>query len=172
MTNSVSSSRFRSWDELTRRVPFAFVAAVLGFACSSEPSLRVKVRSSSDVNDQRSVYVLVRTVEESEFRLESYDEIAAKVLNPDDSVQDVAVVLPGSSLSFSLKLPPAKKRIAVYAMFERPLCGAWRVLLPEAAPHAELRLSDGRLCLVGEGGQCIVHGCGAELDSIAVTTLP
>jgi hypothetical protein len=145
-----------------RRLGVAITIA-LGATLGCGPSVvRLRVDSASNVNDQRSVYVLVRTVQEADYRMESYDEVAAKVVHPDESVVDVAVALPGVSLKFSMLTPPAKKRVAVYAMFERPVCGAWRVLLPEKAPEqAELRLSDGKLCLVAESGECIAQGCGA-----------
>lgn len=139
--------------------------------CASAPVVQLRVDSASNVNDQRSVYVLVRAVQESDYRTESYDEVAAKVVHPDESVQDMAVALPGVRLSFSLKPPPSKQRVAVYAMFERPVCGAWRVLLPEKTPaQVELRLNDGRLCLVDERGQCIAAGCGAAGDPALLAT--
>ena len=122
--------------------------------------VRLRVDSASNVNGQRSVYVLVRTVQEADFRMESYDEVAAKVVHPDDSVQDMAVALPGVPVSFALK-GPLKGRVAIYALFERPVCGAWRVLLPKEAPsQAELRLGDGKLCLVDERGECVAQSCG------------
>lgn len=158
--------------EDVRRLGGALMVA-LGATLGCGPSvLRLQVDSASNVNDERSVYVLVRTVQESDYRMESYDEVAAKVVHPDESVVDVAVALPGVSLKFSMLAPPAKKRVAVYAMFERPACGAWRVLLPEKAPErAELRLSDGKLCLVAESGECVAQGCGVGgLDSAAVTS--
>jgi hypothetical protein len=129
--------------------------------------VRLRVDSASNVNGQRSVYVLVRTVQEADYRMESYDEIAAKVVHPDESVQDMAVALPGVPVSFSLK-KPAKGRVAIYALFERPVCGAWRVLLAKETPsQAELRLDDGKLCLVDERGECVAQGC--ELDAGVAT---
>jgi hypothetical protein len=151
----------RTWQGAA---PCALALSVLAACAASDPVVRLRVDAASNVNDERSVYVLVRTVQESDFQLESYDEVAAQVVHPDDSVVDMAVALPGVPLSFSLKSPPPKKRVAVYAMFERPVCGAWRVLLPEKVPaFAELRLEDGRLCFVGEGGECVVHGCGSTV---------
>jgi hypothetical protein len=156
--------QFRPWFALA-----IAVSALVG--CASDPLVRVRVDSASNVNDQRSVYVLVRAVQESDYRMESYDEVAAKVVHPDDSVEDMAVALPGVPLSFSLKAPPSKKRVAVYAMFERPVCGAWRVLLPENPPtNIELRLYDGRLCLVDENGVCIAQGCGVGDVAAAVAS--
>lgn len=142
-------------------VAAAALGALFVGGCS-DPVVRLRVNAASNVNDQRSVYVLVRTVQESDYRMESYDEVAAKVVHPDESVVDMAVALPGVPLAFSMKAPAAKQRVAVYALFERPLCGAWRVLLPEKpAENSELRLSDGKLCLVGERGECVAQGCGA-----------
>lgn len=127
--------------------------------CSSPEQVQIRVNSASNVNDQRSVYVLVRAVQEADYRTESYDEVAARVVHPDESVLEMSVALPGVPLSFTAEAP-AKARLAVYAFFERPRCGAWRVLLPEDAPlTAELRLSDGKLCLVGERGECVASPC-------------
>jgi hypothetical protein len=149
------------------------LAAVLASALGGcgDPTVQLRVDSASNVNGQRSVYVLVRAVQEADFRMESYDEVAARVVHPDDSVQDMAVALPGVPVSFSLKVP-SKGRLAVYAMFERPVCGAWRVLLPKKAPdQAELRLDDGKLCLLDEGGECVAEGCGVDTagDGMAAT---
>jgi hypothetical protein len=142
----------------------ALILTALTSCGASDPVVRLRVDAASNVNDERSVYVLVRTVQESDFQMESYDEVAAQVVHPDESVIDMAVALPGVPLSFALKSPPPKKRVAVYAMFERPMCGAWRVLLPEKVPaFAQLRLEDGRLCFVGEGGECIAQGCGSTV---------
>jgi hypothetical protein len=151
----------------------ACVFLTLSGCAAPAPVVQLRVASASNVNDQRSVYVLVRTVQESDYRMESYDEVAGKVVEPDESVVDMAVALPGVPLAFSLGAPAKpKQRIAVYALFERPVCGAWRVLLPEkAANNVELRLNDGKLCLVGERGECVAQGCGAGgIDVSGATT--
>jgi hypothetical protein len=141
----------------------AFLALALLLAgCSSPEQVQIRMNSASNVNEQRSVYVLVRAVQEADYRTESYDEVAAKVVHPDESVLEMSVALPGVPLSFS-QAAPAKGRLAVYAFFERPRCGAWRVLLPEEAPPTvDLRLSDGKLCLVGERGECVASPCVSE----------
>lgn len=154
---------------LREMTPLLLLAAL---GCASDPGVKLRVDSASNVNDQRSVYLLVRAVQEADYRMESYDEVAAKVVQPDESVEDMAVALPGVPLTFALKEPPPKKRIAIYAMFERPVCGGWRVLLPESlSADVEVRLYDGRLCLVTEDGQCIVQGCGVgSVDATAAST--
>jgi hypothetical protein len=124
--------------------------------------LQIRVDSAKNVNEQPTVYLLVRKVEEADYRKESYDEVAARVVHPDESVLGMAVALPGVPQAFSLPAPE-KGRVAVYALFERPKCGAWRVLVPASAlPKVELRLSDGRICLVGAGGECVATECAAE----------
>jgi len=129
-------------------------------ACSERVQLRID--SAKNVNEQRSVYVLVRKVEDAAYRQETYDEVAARVMHPDESVLEMAVALPAVPLEFSMR-PPDKGRIAVYALFERPQCGQWRVLVPASAlPKARLRISDGRLCLVAENGQCVPTECASE----------
>jgi hypothetical protein len=152
------------------------VALLLTFSSCASPApvVQLRVASASNVNDRRSVYVLVRTVQESDYRLESYDEVASKVVDPDDSVVDMAVALPGVPLSFSLAAPAMpKQRIAVYAMFERPVCGAWRVLLPEKSrATAELRLNGSKLCLVDERGECVAQSCGAGGIDMSEATTP
>lgn len=156
-----------------RRYALACASCFVPFGCGAEPVVQLRVDSAANVNDQRSVYVVVRTVQESDYRMESYDEVAAKVVHPDESVVDMAVALPGVPLSFSMKPPPAKKRVAVYALFERPVCGAWRVLLPEKAPEkAQLQLNDGKLCLFDAGGECVAQGCGVGGGDGAVASEP
>lgn len=154
------------WPERTAR-PHAANFRLLAFSlfctlgsCSGTEHVQIRLISAANVNARRSVYVLVRTVKESDYRTESYDEVAAKVVHPDESVVDMAVALPGVPLSFSPVPPAAKSRLAVYALFEQPRCGAWRVLLPEGTERAlELRLNDGQLCLVGERGECVATAC-------------
>ncbi|HKO53770.1 MAG TPA: hypothetical protein VJV79_38950 [Polyangiaceae bacterium] len=143
----------------------AFVVLLAGSAlligCAAE-RIQIRVDSAKNVNEQRSVYLLVRKVEEADYRQESYDEVAARVVHPDDSVVGMAVALPGVPQSFSFAAPE-KGRVAVYALFERPKCGAWRVLVPASAlPKVELRLSDGRICLLGDAGECVATECVAE----------
>jgi hypothetical protein len=153
-----------------RRHALGLASLLAAFGCGGESVVHLRVDSAANVNDQRSVYVLVRTVQESDYRMESYDEVAAKVVHPDESVVDMAVALPGVPLSFAMKTPPAKKRVAVYAMFEHPVCGAWRVLLPEKAPEqTQLQLHDGKLCLVDAGGECVAQGC-SSVDGAALAS--
>ncbi len=155
-----------------RKLALTLASVLTLSACATPPRIvALRVASAANVNDQRSVYVLVRNVQEADYRLESYDEVASKVVAPDESIVRMAVALPGVPLSFSLPAPAPKQRIAVYALFGRPVCGAWRVLLPEQAPNnAELRLNDGKLCLVDEHGECVAQGCGA--GALATTDVP
>ena len=150
----------RRRDTRSRLARCLLLGAALSWSllgCAARTQIRID--SAPNVNEQRSVYVLVRTVDEASYRTESYDEVAARVVHPDDSVQIVAVALPGVRLAFTLPAP-SKGKIAVYALFERPRCGAWRVLLPPNASSAvNLRLSDGQLCLVDERGACVPTPC-------------
>lgn len=108
--------------------------------------VRLSIRPSLDMNDTRSCYVVARAVEEKAFGAESYDEVAARAMAPDDSVQRTLPVLPGRVQEITVPVPE-KGRIAVYALLGRPEDERWRVLLPASPPaKVELRVDRGRLC--------------------------
>jgi len=123
---------------------------VLPACSSSAKQVRVLLRPSADLNGSRSCYVLARAVEEGEFSAESYDDVAAMVGTPDESVQRTVVLLPGRDQEITLS-PPEKGRLAFYALLRQPEDDGWRVLLPSPLPDKlELRLDRGRLCWAGD----------------------
>lgn len=108
------------------------MAALLSGCGSKTPSLMV--RAPKDVNGGKPVYMLVRSVEEANFTVDSYRSVAARVAAPDDSVVLTEVIYPGTLSSFPLNVP-AKGQIAVYFLFRSPT-GDWKVLLDKTLPEA------------------------------------
>lgn len=121
-------------------------AALAGCGSSTTKQVRLSIKPDASMNDARSCYVLARTVDDKAYGIESYDDVAAKAMSPDASVQRAVVVVPGVSQEINLSVPE-KGRIAIYALFKQPEDDGWRVLLPATAPEkAEIRLGRARMC--------------------------
>jgi predicted component of type VI protein secretion system len=145
-----------------RKALIPLVAALLVGCGGSQREVRVAIRPSQDLNDSRSVYVVARAVQDAAYASESYDDVAAKAMTPDASVQRAVVVLPG--VAQEIKVPvPEKGRIAIYALFKQPEDDSWRVLLPATTTDGvEIRLGRGRMCWIGEDAPRGAAGvCGA-----------
>ena len=141
----------------------SILATVLAGCTGAQRELRVAIRPSLDLNDSRSVYVVARFVPDDAYAVESYDEVARKAMPPDASVQRSVMVLPG--VAQEIRVPvPEKGRIALYAFFERPEDGTWRLLLPAlTSKGVELRLGRARMCWIGESARTGDAGvCGPE----------
>lgn len=109
------------------------VAVLLLSGCAAKtPSL--VVQAPGNVNGGRPVYMLMRTVEEAKFTVDSYGSVAARVSTPDDSVVRTEVIYPGTLSSFPLS-SPAKGQLAVYFLFGSPT-GDWKMLLDKQLPQA------------------------------------
>src|SRR4051812_33015978 len=86
---------------------------------SAVKQVKIVVTPTGTLNGSRSCYLLARAVEEEAFIAESYDDVAARAMDPDDTVQHKIVLLPG--MSQELTLPwPKKGRLAIYALFRQP----------------------------------------------------
>jgi predicted component of type VI protein secretion system len=128
------------------RTPLLLLTALLAGCGSAPREVRFAIRPSKDLNDYRSVYVLVRAVPDAVYPVETYDDVAAKAMAPDPTVESTVVVLPG--LAQEVKVPvPEQGRMAVYALFKQPEDSSWRLLLPAAVPSTvEIRLGRARMC--------------------------
>jgi hypothetical protein len=78
--------------------------------------------------------MVVRTVDSKKYLSETYSDVAAKVVAPDDSVIETAVVYPGGEKSLRVKIPE-ETSVAVSFLFTAP-DGAWQALLDAPVPRS------------------------------------
>jgi hypothetical protein len=109
------------------------LVALLASACGA-PHLTVNVRSPAGTNQGRPLYMVVRTVDSKKYLSETYADVAAKVVAPDDSVIETAVVYPGGEKSLRVKIPE-ETSVAVSFLFTAP-DGAWQALLDAPVPRS------------------------------------
>jgi hypothetical protein len=108
-------------------------AALLASGCG--PShLTVNIRSPAGTNQGRPLYMVVRAVDSKKYLSETYSDVAAKVVAPDDSVIETAVVYPGAERSLKVKIPD-ETSVAVSFLFTSP-DGAWQALLDTPVPRS------------------------------------
>ncbi|WP_165373808.1 MULTISPECIES: type VI secretion lipoprotein TssJ [Sorangium] len=138
--------------------------AVVGCG-SAQRQIQLTIRPSTDMNESRSCYVLARAIDDKAFATESYDDVAAKAMAPDESVLSSIAVLPGVEQKVTLPVPE-KGRIAVYALYRQPADDSWRLLLLATPPEKmELRLMRARMCWASEDrsrGAAGACGTGGE----------
>jgi hypothetical protein len=109
------------------------LAALLAGGCGPA-HLTVNVRSPAGINQGRPLYMVVRAVDSKKYLSETYSEVAAKVVAPDDSVIETAVVYPGGERSLRVKIPD-ETSVAVSFLFTSP-DGAWQALLDTPVPRS------------------------------------
>lgn len=97
---------------------FALLAATMAVG-GCVPSAVLTVETQPTANNGRPFYMLVRAVDAKAFGKESYQEIAHRVVSPDDSVLSADVIFPGVLREVRLK-PPSKSAMAVYFLFTEP----------------------------------------------------
>lgn len=109
------------------------LVALIASGCGA-PHLTVNVRSPAGTNQGRPLYMVVRTVDSKKYLSETYSDVAAKVVAPDDSVIETAVVYPGGEKSLRVKIPK-ETSVAVSFLFTSP-DGAWQALLDAPVPRS------------------------------------
>jgi hypothetical protein len=88
--------------------------------------------------------MLVRKVDSKQYASESYSEVAARVVEPDESVLQREVIYPGTLQRIEVPLP-AKASLAVYFLFTTP-DGSWQMLLePPVASSLDIELEGNRM---------------------------
>ena len=112
-------------------VMLLLAAATCGWSCGGKlpPQIIFTINPDTGANSGQPFYVVVRTVNEKKFLVESYQNIAEMVFSdpPDPSILAWQVVLPGSSQEIKIE-KPTKAPVAVYAMFTEP-GDKWKVML-------------------------------------------
>src|SRR5690606_23355113 len=110
----------------------------LTLSCSKKPpppappkieTLNLQVRTTSGVNQGRSVRMLVRRVNPKQFANEKYKDIVALAERPDDSVLADQLLRPLSKIHLRLPLEDGAN-VGVYFLFTRPQTNSWKVLVP------------------------------------------
>jgi hypothetical protein len=134
-----ASVRLR-WSPWSSLVPALLIAsAALGCA----PQMKLAVKPNDELNGRRPCYLLVRNVDEKTYQEETYQAAAAKVMTPDDSVLQTAVVFPGTPQTIKLSRP-SKGQVALYVFFYRP-DGGYKALLPSSTQSFDVVLEGSRL---------------------------
>ncbi|WP_437903082.1 hypothetical protein WME95_31600 [Sorangium sp. So ce327] len=121
---------------------WVLLGGAMATGCGPSP-VCLTVRPDDALNERRPAYLLVRNVDSKTFLEETYDTAAAKVMDPDDSVLESAVVFPGTRQALQVS-PPKKGQIAVYVFFYRPQ-GDWKALLPSVTGAFDVVLEGSRL---------------------------
>lgn len=119
---------------VTERFPYFIAFLLLLSGCSSDgakplPPLGFTVKSEIRTNNGNLFYFLVRNVNEKQFMVESYQEVAGKAFSDpaDPNVLGVYSIVPGVEEEVS-SVKPAQNLAALYFMFTQP--GAqWKKLL-------------------------------------------
>jgi hypothetical protein len=118
-------------------------AALLASGCSPT-HFTVNVKSPPGANQGRPLYMVVRAVDSKQYMVETYADVAAKVVNPDDTVLQTVVVYPGTLKRVRVKIPP-EVPVAISFLFTTP-DGAWQELLDVPVPERiDLELQESRI---------------------------
>ncbi|MBU8899474.1 hypothetical protein DRW03_28690 [Corallococcus sp. H22C18031201] len=117
---------------------------MLGSAGCATPHLTVNVKAPPGTNQGRPLYMVIRSVVTKTYLSEGYGDVAAKVITPDESVLQTAVVYPSRLTRVRVKLPP-EKAVAVSFLFTTPN-GAWQALLDTPVPDSiDIELQESRI---------------------------
>lgn len=96
--------------------------------------VRVILRTTEQSNQARSLRVLVRSVDEQQFRAESYASVSALVIKPDASVLNSLVLEPKKQGARAFWVKSSKdKPLALYFLYTAPTA-SWKVWLQPELP--------------------------------------
>lgn len=119
------------------------LVGLLGGSCAA-PQLTVNVKAPPGTNQGRPLYMVVRSVVPKTYLAEGYADVAAKVITPDESVLQTAVIYPSRSRQIRVKIPE-EKAVAVSFLFTTPN-GAWQALLDVPVPESvDIELQESRI---------------------------
>lgn len=109
------------------------VVVILLAGCSSDPkpppSLVFNVKANIQANNGGLFYFVVRSANEKQFMLESYQDVARKAFSdpPDPGVLGIYSIVPGTKQECTLN-QPAQGMVALYFLFTEP-GSQWKKLL-------------------------------------------
>ena len=94
------------------------------------PKLTIRITAATDGNAGRPLHVVVRTVTRKAFTEDLYQDVAALVVEPDETVVAVFVVFPGQEQAVTIDAPEGKT-VAVYGLFTEATGSSWKRLFVE-----------------------------------------
>jgi hypothetical protein len=121
-------TRISSWTLFS-----SLILAILLTACASDPTppppVEFEITADHQTNNSRLFYFVVRTANDKQFMLESYQDVANKAFSDpqDPSVLGVFSIVPGTKQEYNFSLP-AQGAIALYFLFTQPGT-QWKKLL-------------------------------------------
>jgi hypothetical protein len=129
-------------NSLSRGFWLAVSAALLGGCGQGHITLNIK--SPPGTNHGRPLYMIVRKVDPKQYSTEAYNDVAAKVVNPDATVLRSEVIYPGTLQRIPVNMPK-EEPVAVSFLFTAP-DGSWQMLLNKLAPSTvNIELLEGRI---------------------------
>lgn len=97
-----------------------------GSGTEQGPTLTIRILAEDDGNAGRPLYAVVRTVAFKDFVEDQYQDIAALVVEPDETVLASFVVFPGRSREVTIDKPEGT--VAVYCLFTAATGTSWKRL--------------------------------------------
>lgn len=117
--------------------PFVLVCAGLALLCQGgclPGYVRIILRTTDQSNQARALRVLVRSVDDQQFRAESYASVAALVIKPDTTVLNSLVLEPSKQGSRAFWVKRSKdKPLGLYFLYTAPTA-SWKVWLQPQLP--------------------------------------
>ncbi|MDC0723556.1 type VI secretion system lipoprotein TssJ [Nannocystis bainbridge] len=101
-----------------------------------EPTVTLTVRAAKNSNNGRPLQVVVRTATRKSFVEDDYSTVARLVVQPDETVVQTLVVLPGQESVIPLTFAKAPEAIAVYGLFSSSKGESWKLLAERPAAIA------------------------------------
>lgn len=115
------------------KMSMALLAAVLLTACASDPapppSLIFNVTANAQTNNGGLFYFVVRSVNEKQFMLETYQDVAGKAFADSSDANSIGSfsIVPGAKQECVVS-PPAQGTVALYFLWTQP-GSQWKKLL-------------------------------------------
>ncbi len=99
------------------------------FSCSGKkPVLTLTINADETANQGQPVYLVVRTVNSSDFVTQDYQSVAGMIMlnPPDETIISTNLILPGKKIKIKFDKPD-NRSLAVYCMFTDP--AQWKVFM-------------------------------------------
>lgn len=121
--------KMKNLKPTARVVVLLAFAFLLGTGCGAKkPVMKFSVKADETSNNGQPVYMVVRTVNSSDFVSEDYQSVADLIMKnpPDQTVLLTQLILPDRKTKFKIDKPD-NRSLAVYCMFTDP--DQWKVFL-------------------------------------------